>query len=62
MPYMCPVCSAEAARPGECDFCHLDLEKTCPNCGEVESQCVCGPGAGEEEEKENEGRETIDEE
>ena len=52
MAYMCPVCSAEAHRPGECDLCHMELEKTCPNCGEVESQCICSPGGAVEEEGE----------
>ena len=57
MPYMCPVCSAEASHPGECDMCHMELEKTCPNCGEVASQCVCGPEKGEGEEEKNEEEE-----
>jgi predicted amidophosphoribosyltransferase len=58
MAYMCPVCSAEAQRSGECDICHMELEKTCPNCGEVGSQCVCSPGETVKEEDGEKGGET----
>ena len=49
--FACPTCGYEDGKPGLCPDCSMELEETCPDCGNPRSECICEVNQEEEEEK-----------
>jgi predicted amidophosphoribosyltransferase len=49
--FVCPTCGYEDVKPGLCPDCSMELEESCPDCGNPKSECICEVNKEEEEEQ-----------